>query len=157
MEPLGRIPTRRQTALHAMESRGRDDVRRMGKDEASHSLAVGDLADRPDRQASLSHVETTRSLPRRIFLPDWVWAFAFVSTIAGSIVTDTPWFFVGLAVLAIGQGMHVFHVVRCPVCRGRLAFHNAPTGHATRYRFQLACPRCLVRWDSGKISDDHTD
>ncbi len=96
-------------------------------------------------------------MPRRVFLPDWVWTVTFVSTIAGSIVTDTPWFFVGLVILLFAQGIYVFHVVRCPTCSGRLRFHQAFIPHTTRYRFQLACPHCQVVWDTGKISDDHTD
>lgn len=99
----------------------------------------------------------TRPLPRRVFLPDWVWAVAFVSTIAGSILTSTPWFFVGLVILAVVQGIYVLHIVRCPTCSGRLTFQQAFIPHTTRYRFQLACPHCQVVWDTGKISDDHTN
>ena len=95
-------------------------------------------------------------MPRRVFLPDWVWACVLVSTIAGSILTGTAWCFVGFVIVVVGQGVYVFNVVRCQDCRGRLTFHKAPTGHGTRYRFQPACPRCAVAWDTGKISDDHT-
>jgi hypothetical protein len=99
----------------------------------------------------------TRPLPRRVFLADWVWAVAFVSTIAGSILTNTLWFFVGFVILAVVQGIYVFHIVRCPTCSGKLTFHQAFIPHTTRYRFQLACPRCQIVWDTGKIFDDHTD
>jgi hypothetical protein len=95
-------------------------------------------------------------MPRRVFLPDWVWAVAFVSAIIGSWLTNTPWFFLAMAVLAILQGIYVFHFVDCPTCDGRLTFHQAFIPNTTRYRFQLACPHCQVVWDTGKISDDNT-
>jgi hypothetical protein len=98
----------------------------------------------------------TRPFPRRVFLPDWIWQVAFLATIAGSFVFSTPWFVVGLFLLAMVQGIYVFHGVCCPTCRGRLKFHQAPIPYTTRYRFQLACPHCQVVWDTGKISDDRT-
>jgi hypothetical protein len=52
------------------------------------------------------------------------------------------------------QGIYVFHFVRYPVCRGRLASHRAPVSRTTRYRFQLACPHCRVIWDTGEVRND---
>ena len=93
-------------------------------------------------------------MPRRVFLPDWVWAVAFVSVIVASLLTDTLWFLLALVCLLVIQGIYVFHIVRCPTCRGRLTFHQAFIPRTTRYRFQLACAHCQVVWDTGKISDD---
>jgi hypothetical protein len=96
----------------------------------------------------------TRPMPRRVFLPDWFWFVAFVSGIVGSWFTDTFWLPIALIVLLIIQGIYVFHVVRCPICSGRLTFHQAFIPHTTRYRFQLACAHCQIVWDTGKLSDD---
>lgn len=98
----------------------------------------------------------TLPFPRRVFLPDWVWAVAFVGTVAGSFLTSAPWFFIGPVFLAVGQGIYVFQIIRCPTCSGRLTFHQEFIPHTTRYRCQFACPHCQVFWDTGKISDDNT-
>jgi len=74
----------------------------------------------------------TRPFPRRVFLPDWVWSVAFVATLAGSFFTSAPWFFIGLVLLAVVQGIYVFHVVRCPTCNGGLTFHQAFIPNTTR-------------------------
>ena len=93
---------------------------------------------------------------RRIFLPDWVWYVLIASVILGSWLTDNLWFILGLVILLIIQGVYVFHFVRCPVCGGRVTFHQCFIPNTTRYRFQLACARCQIIWDTGKISDDST-
>jgi hypothetical protein len=102
-------------------------------------------------------MKQTRPLPRRVFLPDWFWVVAFVSTVIGSSWTGTPWFVAGLVILLLVQGIYVFHIVRCPTCNGRLTFHQTSIPHTSRYRFQLACSCCQVVWDTGKISDDNTN
>lgn len=106
------------------------------------------------RSATFTRMTQTRPMPRRVLLPDWVWAVAFVSTLVGSGLTDTLWFILGLIILLLIQGIYVFQIVRCPACRGRLTFHQAFVPRSTRYRFQLACSRCQVIWDTGKIRDD---
>ena len=98
----------------------------------------------------------TRPMPRRVFLPDWVWYVAVASVFVGSWFVEIPWFFIGVFVLALIQGIYVFHIVRCPTCRGRLFFHQDFIPYTTRYRFQLFCPRCRIIWDTGKISDDNS-
>lgn len=89
-------------------------------------------------------------MPRRVFLPDWVWVALIVSTILGSWLADTVWFIFGLVVLLLIQGIYVFHFVRCPTCRERLVFISG----TTRYRVQLTCPRCQNLWDTGKVRED---
>lgn len=102
-------------------------------------------------------MKRTCLLPHRVFLPDWVWALAFISTIVSSILANTPWPFLGIVILAAAQGLYVFNFVHCPTCSGRLTFHQALVPHTTRYRFQLACRRCQVFWDTGKSFEDRTD
>ena len=96
-------------------------------------------------------------MPHRVFLPDWFWVIVLVATVVGTCWTDSPWFFAGLFILLMAQGIYVFHVVRCPTCGGGLKFHREDIPYTTRYRFQLACPHCQVVWGTGKISDDRTD
>ena len=95
-------------------------------------------------------------MPRRVFLPNWVWYVVLVSVILEGCLTDTFWFLLSLVIMLIIQGVYVFHLVRCPTCNGRLTFHQAFIPNTTRYRFQLACGRCQVVWDTGKISDHST-
>src|SRR5262245_27719408 len=90
----------------------------------------------------------TRPMPRRVFLPKWVWAVAFAVTIVGSWWTDTLWFFLGPVVLLVFQGVYVFYFARCPTCGGRLASHEAFNPRTTRDRFQLACARCRIVWET---------
>jgi hypothetical protein len=94
-------------------------------------------------------------MPHRVFLPNWVWNVALASVVVASwLSTDSLWLFLGLVAALFVQGLYVFHFVRCPVCHGSLTFHQAFIPHTTRYRFQLACSRCEIIWDTGKISDD---
>jgi len=93
-------------------------------------------------------------MPRRVFLPYWVWAVAVVAVVAEWILTNNNWFFAGLFVLAIGENIYVFYIVRCPTCSGRLTFSKAFIARTTRYRIHLACPQCQIVWDTGTISDD---
>ena len=99
----------------------------------------------------------TRPLPRRVFLPGWLWSVILLSVVLASMFLGSLWFLVGLIALLIVQGIYVFHFVRCPSCGGRLAFHQAFIPHTPRYRFQLACSACQIIWDTGKISDDSSD
>ena len=98
-------------------------------------------------------MKQTRPLPRRVFLPDWLWSVVLLSVMLASVFLGSPWFIVGLITLLIVQGIYVYFV-RCPNCRGRLAFHKGFIPNTRRYRFQLACPKCQIIWDTGKISDD---
>lgn len=98
-------------------------------------------------------MKQTRPLPRRVFLPDWLWSVVLLSVMLASVFLGSPWFIVGLITLLIVQGIYVYFV-RCPNCRGRLAFHKGFIPNTRRYRFQLACSKCEIIWDTGKISDD---
>jgi hypothetical protein len=99
-------------------------------------------------------MKQTRSLPRRLFLPDWLWLVVFLAVITASVITGSIWFIVSFVVLLLVQGIYVFNFVRCPSCGGRLAFHQTFISGTPRYRFQLACSTCQINWDTGKISDD---
>ncbi len=121
-----------------------------------NSLEATAVTRKPQPTAdTLTPMEPARPFPRRVFLPDWVWAVAFVGTVAGTLVTDSAWCFGVPAFLAFAQGIYVYHLVRCPTCSGRLQVQLAPIPYTTCSRFQLACPRCQIVWDTGKISDDH--
>ncbi len=94
-----------------------------------------------------------RPLNRAVFVPDWVFIVLFVTTLIGSIVTQTVWFLVGLVVAILVQGFYVCLIARCPNCgaRGFLLRGGETTGYDRPYRLHLECRRCRTLFDTGRI------
>ena len=96
-----------------------------------------------------------RPLPRSVLLPDWLWVVLFTATVTGSVLKESVWFLVGLAISAMAQGIYLFGFARCPACSGKFVLHRGEvSGRSTRYRLQLRCKRCRSIWDTGRIRDD---
>ena len=96
-----------------------------------------------------------RPLRKIVFLPDWLWNCLFVLVVAGSIVTESIWFFISLIIVVLAQGIYLFVFARCPTCRGKFTFHRGELSRSsTKYRLQLKCRRCHMIWDTGRIRDD---
>jgi hypothetical protein len=96
-----------------------------------------------------------RPLTKQVLLPDWLWVVLFVLTVAGSILTRSIWFAIGLAIVVMAQGIYLFGLARCPACSGRFLFHRGGLrGRTSRYRLQLECKHCHMVWDTGRIRDD---
>jgi hypothetical protein len=95
-------------------------------------------------------------LQKTVLLPDWLWVLLFIIVIVCSIFIGSIWFFVGLFVVLVAQGVYLFGIARCPVCSGKFGFHRGRQGASTRYRLELECKRCRTIWDTGRIRDDNT-
>ena len=83
-----------------------------------------------------------------------MWGVLFVATIVLSEVTDSSWPLFALIALVLGQGIYAFGIVRCPACQGRLSFDRKDIPGTSRYRVRLACRKCDVIWDTGRVSND---
>jgi hypothetical protein len=95
-------------------------------------------------------------MPRKLFLPEWVMAAAFLLAVIASVITDTEWLMFAFILLLLCQGIYAFILVRCPTCNGRLKFHKDYFHGRLDYRIQFTCTRCLVTWDTGKLGSDDT-
>src|SRR5258708_4873072 len=100
-------------------------------------------------------MKQVRPLQKAVLLPDWLWHCLLISTVLGSIFTNSVWFVVGLVVLILAQGFYLFGIARCPACSGKFAPHHAYLGSFTEmYRLQVECKRCHMIWDTGRTRDD---
>src|SRR5580658_5921104 len=96
-------------------------------------------------------------LQKTVLLPDWLWVLLFIIVIVCSIFIGSIWFFVGLFVILLAQGVYLFGIARCPACSGKFIFHRGRYLEASmRYRLELECKRCRTIWDTGRIRDDNT-
>ena len=95
-------------------------------------------------------------MPRKLFLPEWVWFVGFLLTVVVAALTRNEWYLLAYFVLLISQGIYACILVRCPTCHGRLKFHKGYFPGSMAFRIQLDCAHCLVRWDTGKQGSDDT-